>query len=250
MQQHENIETPCSTLSYSEIDALKYAASQLSIKELEDVFDISNDITKNNRFFSFLDIKSKIQPFSKRVPKYGIAYRGRPHFITDIVLKQLISESKEFRQLAIPATKMQSAQLIYQPDSDSFANKLANSQDLLNIVNEYAGEAVRSYMTSYIYYDQKGQSSPPHVDNAFTAITVMLALEHECQNGVLNSSSVSYWPNQKRLDYQLRPSEISIFFGVSALHGRTPVGDNETVTSILLSFRPSELCDLKTPFKN
>ena len=47
MQQHENIETLCSTLSYSEIDALKYAASQLSIKELEDVFEIYQTLKKN-----------------------------------------------------------------------------------------------------------------------------------------------------------------------------------------------------------
>jgi hypothetical protein len=119
---------------------------------------------------------------------------------------------------------------------------LANSEDLLELVEKYSGKVLPSFMTSFVYYDEEGRSSPPHVDNAFTAITVMLMLKHEVPTYVIQKSrSVVYWSNKERFDYVLDEGEISIFFGVSALHGRTPVSHGEKVYSILFSFRPKEL---------
>ncbi|WP_156187968.1 hypothetical protein [Chromobacterium sp. LK11] len=228
-------------LSEGEVDALKYTLSLLSVKELFNGFEIGTEREALNRFYEPLRLLATIQPFSERVPPYGIVYRGRPDFMTDALLDSLKEESDACRVLAVPATLGESSQYIYQPiseDNITIAEQLAASDVMLALVQQYAGAALPSFMTSYIYYDCAGQSSPPHVDNAFTAITVMLGLRHECERGTFASRSVVYWPDQSRLDYQLKPGELSIFFGVSTLHGRTPVDHGEKVQSLLLSFRP------------
>ena len=116
----------------------------------------------------------------------------------------------------------------------------AASEPLLQFVNRCAGPSLRSYVTSYIYYDKLGQRSKPHVDNAFIGITVMVGLRQQNKqdaNKIL-SSSIIFWPESSRLEYRLKPGEISVFFGACVLHGRTYIAPGESVQSLLMSFRP------------
>ena len=224
-------------LSLDEIDALKYQLSLAAVETLENRFEINQSESVRRSFFNILRNIHLIQPFRDRVPPYGIAYRGHPDFLTNDLLKKLQDESSIFRPYAVKNF----GQFIYQldtPDSSTVGEKLEGSQELLKFVTQHAGPCLPSYISSYIYYDIEGECSAPHVDNAFTGITVMIGLRHESEIYNKSSASVSYWPDFPRLDYQLKPGEISIFYGVSVLHGRTPVLAGELVHSMLLSFRP------------
>lgn len=54
------------------------------------------------------------------------------------------------------------------------------------------------------------------------------------------SYSYIYWPNKARLEYQLKPGEISVFFGASVLHERTFIKKGGSTSSLLISYRPVE----------
>lgn len=228
-------------LSPNERDALKYRLSLASIKEMEKDFEISQNPDKRQRFFGFLQHLLAIQPFFGRVPMYGIAYRGRPDFMTDQLVEDLRAEALRFR----PYARLNFEQFIATidtPDDSTVSERLAASEDLYRLVTQHAGSCLRSYITSYIYYEVAGQCSKPHVDNAFTSITAMIGLrnDHEDLTSPL-SSSVIYWPDSPPMEYRLKPGELVIFFGVCTLHGRYPISSGETIHSLLVSFRPEIL---------
>ena len=229
------------SLSASERDALKHALALISVGELEQVFELPAETEKRRQFEAPLRYIAKLQLFSDRIPPFGIVYNGRPAFMTDELVEKLRNESEKFRPNAWPLKGNDPSQYLYRPDTQdghTYAEKLAESSELHQLVQKYAGEVLKSYITNYIYYDEAGQCSKPHIDNAFTSVTAMVAIEHTSKDGILSSSSVCYWPDMGRFDYRLKPGEISIFFGVSTLHGRTPIREGEKVTSLLLSFRP------------
>lgn len=222
------------TLSLEEIDALKYQLSITAV-ELLNNFGLPDDLIKQEIFNSTIKKIASIQPYRDKIKKYGIVYRGKPSFLTDDLLSKLQSEAVSFRQQAKPNYE-QWISPVDTEDNATFAEKLEGSSKLLDFVCEFAGKCIPSYISNYIYYDVEGQNSEPHVDNAFTAVTVMIGLKHEGINK--KSSSIIYWPDAEPLEYQLRPGEMTIFFGTTMVHGRTPISKGEEVHSLLLSFRP------------
>jgi len=233
----ESIRRFSQQLSLNELDALKYRLSLASIKEIEKDFEISQNLDKRQCFFDFLQHLLDIQPFSDRVPMYGIAYRGRPDFMTDKLVEDLRTEASRFR----PYAKLNFEQFIATidtPDDSTVCERLASSKDLYDLVTQHAGSCLRSYITSYIYYEVVGQCSKPHVDNAFTSITVMVGLRKDHEGLSSPSSSIIYWPGRSPMEYRLEPGELVIFFGICVLHGRYPISSGETIHSLLLSFRP------------
>lgn len=225
-------------LDFAERDALKFSISVAAVKELENDFAISEDLEKRARFSKFLHYLLLIQPFRARVPEYGLAYLGRPPFMTQALLKALQNEAVNLR----PQARVNFEQYIVTvdtPNDASLCEQLANSEEMHNLMSLYAGPCTPSFISSYIYYEHAGQRSSPHVDNAFTSLTAMIGIRHEYPGAIEQSSaSVVYWPNKPPLEYRLRPGEIAIFFGVCAVHGRYPVQNGETVHSLLLSFQP------------
>ena len=237
----ERLQNFSQQLSPNERDALKYQLSLASIKEIEEDFEISQNLHKRQRFFNFLRHILAIQPFCERVPMYGIAYRGRPDFMTDKLVEDLRTEALQFR----PYARLNFEQFIATidtPDDSTVCECLAASEDLYRLVAQHAGPCLRSYITSYIYYEVAGQCSKPHVDNAFTSITVMIGLRKDHEDLTSPpSASVIYWPDSPPMEYRLEPGEMVIFFGVCVLHGRYPISSRETIHSLLVSFRPEML---------
>lgn len=226
-----------SKLDDGERDILKYKVSRLCAEQLKDDFDLNDDPVELERFNIALNSLAILQPYKDRIPEYGIAYKGRPQFMTAELVADLQEEAKKFRSKAVVNID-QYLSGAETDTKDSVAEKLEDLDLLHSLVNQYAGPCMPSFISNYIYYDSPGQCSKPHVDNDFTAITVMIGLEHRYQNNTETSASVSYWANKPRYDYRLAPGELAIFFGASTLHGRTPVADNEIVNSLLLSYRP------------
>lgn len=226
-------------LNKNECDALKY---RLSIAAANVIHNEGYEPQYSREKFNFLlENLLNIQFYRDRVPVYGLAYKGHPDFLTKDVLNNLIEESESYKLQSIRNLD----QNIYQVETNdnvTYAEKLASSMELHKLVNRYAGKSQQSFVTSYLYYNQKGDCSRPHVDNAFTGITVMIGLKQISSNlkKVKLSSSFLYWPNKPRFEYQLEPGEISIFFGACVLHGRTILDDGEVTQLLLLSFRPQE----------
>lgn len=225
-------------LTPGERDALKFRFGAASASRLDDDFDISLDAARRQQFFQLLRCTLATQAFSQRVPPYGIAYRGRPPLMTAALLRDLRDEASRFRPLARENYE-QFIATIDTPLEDTLCERLAGSAPLLRLVCSHAGPCLPSFISSYIYYDCAGQCSKPHVDNAFTAVTVMIGLRHDRQGRAPASASVAYWPDLPALPYRLAPGELAVFFGSGVLHGRTPVAAGETVHSLLLSFRPA-----------
>lgn len=229
------------SLNANEIDNLKYKLFLLAVDELNKSQKTIDTVflEENSTINSILKSLVQIQPYSERIKDFGIAYKGRPSFMTDDLLDALIKESEEFKLKSSPNFN----QHIYQVETvndETISEKFANSKDLLKLVEDYAGPVIPSFITSYIYYFNEGDDSKPHVDNAFTSVTVMVGLKHDFSNDIKNntSSSFIYWANKKPLHYRLLPGEIAIFFGSSVIHGRTPVKKDEKINSLLVSFRP------------
>lgn len=225
-------------LTPGERDALKFRFGAASAARLDDDFDISLDAARRQQFFHLLRCTLATQAFCQGVPPYGIAYRGRPALMTAALLHDLRDEACRFRSLARENYE-QFIATIDTPAEDTLCERLAGSAPLLRLVCSHAGPCIPSFISSYIYYDAAGQCSKPHVDNAFTAVTVMIGLRHDWQGGAPASASVAYWPGLPALPYRLAPGELAVFFGSGVLHGRTPVAAGETVHSLLLSFRPA-----------
>lgn len=227
------------SLTPAERDALKFRLSVAAARELERDFELSADPARRARFFQLLRCMLAIQPFARRVPPHGLAYRGRPDFMSDALVQGLRDEAVRWR----PRARENFEQFIVTidtPDDSTLCERLASSAPLFDLVTRCAGPCLRSYISSYIYYDAAGQCSKPHVDNAFTSVTVMIGLRSEpaADVGARPSASVAYWPDSAPFEYRLAPGEMAVFFGVCVLHGRHPVARGETVHSLLLSFRP------------
>lgn len=230
-------------LATPERDQLKYLLAQVAASKLSgDGFELPVTDGERFAFDNAITMMRSLQPFVSRVPRYGLVYNSRPTFMTDDLVDSLKKEAASFRPVARTLRHDDDSQFLYQSDDPSAANllseKLAESSEVLELVRSVAGSVSCSYVTNYIYYDRVGQCSRPHVDNHFTTITAMIGLEHSSE-GSKRSASVAYWNSSPRLDYQLAPGEISVFFGTCALHGRTPVVHGERVISLLLSFVPT-----------
>ncbi len=229
------------SLNENELDNLKYKLFLLVMSEIsnqkENIDDIFN--AENSNVNPILKSLVKIQPYSNRIKEYGLAYKGRPSFMTDELVNALIKESDNFRSQSRPNFN----QHIYQvetPNESTLSETFANSKDLLDLVTKSAGSVIPSFITSYIYYFNEGDDSKPHVDNAFTSVTVMVGLRHDYPEELRDDTSYSfiYWANRKPFYYRLLPGEMAIFFGSSVIHGRTPLKKRESINSLLVSFRP------------
>ncbi len=237
--QNELIHSLLSQLNENEVDALKYRLSIEAVKLLSDD-NIGN--VQTARFNQLLTNLVSIHHYRDRIPKYGLVYKGRPDFMTDNLVEKLLQESMQFKA----DSRKNLDQYIYQVETDNnstYAEQLAGSEQLHQLVNKYAGPSLPSFVTNYLYYNQKDQWSRPHVDNAFTSITVMVGLKQSSKSGSHHqlSSSFIYWPNKPKFSYQLQPGEMAIFFGAAVLHGRTKLGEDEDTLSLLMSFRPDEV---------
>ncbi|MCH5716677.1 hypothetical protein [Niabella hibiscisoli] len=196
-------------LNDDERDVFKYKISKLCVEQLVNNFDIDSNPTEVERLNTALECLSIIHPYSHRIPEYGLAYKGRPDFMTDELLSKLQQEATKFREEAVINLE-QFITCAETLDKSSVAETLEDMQELNDLVEKHAGKCLPSFISNYIYYDEIGHCSKPHVDNGFTAVTVMIALKHESNCNNLSSSSVAYWP--KKIDLITNSSQESLQF--------------------------------------
>jgi hypothetical protein len=215
-----------------EQDLLRRRLSFECARLFHEVFDLPEDEARRLR----MDLLMTALAAGRALPDYGLAYRGRPTWMTEQLLRDLQDEADHFA----PSAYMNAYQQIARVDSDhddTACERFARSGQLVALVRAHAGNCVPLHITSYLYYDCPQQFCEPHTDTQLIPISVLVELRHEWTSAP-RSRTVSYWPHQARLEHLGEPGEISVFFGSHALHGRTAPGPGERIQALLMSFGP------------
>jgi hypothetical protein len=167
-----------------------------------------------------------------RVGLSGVVWQGRPNFLTDVVLQDLIEEAKELRKKAAKFDNH------FISPGASIANRLATSFELYELVSKYAGTVKPTGVASILYYEDEGQGIPPHIDTDIFSLNVILMLEHRCDAIPDPSALVVFPPNDSPKRIHLASGEMVIMYAGSIIHGREPLHKNEQVTIITFGFQP------------
>ena len=186
---------------------------------------------KRAAFATVGETLARLQPYSARISPNGIAYRGRPAFMTDEVLDSLVQEAAELRPRAFPYEEH------FLGTGAPIANRLAVSQELCALVKAHAGDVQPTGVASFLYYDAPGQGIEPHIDTDIFSLNVILMLKHV--GGDADRSCLVVFPpagDPERLD--LVPGEMVIMFAGSITHGREFVKPDEEVGILTFGFHP------------
>jgi hypothetical protein len=176
---------------------------------------------------------SKLQPYSGRISKNGIAYIGRPNFMTDNLLKDLQNEASSIRPTAIRFDEH------FLGCGAPIANQLSISKELLEFVQLHAGDVKSTGVASFLFYDEEGQGIDPHIDTDIFSLNVLLMLSHEeSQNHNHNSALFVFPPGEQPERINLIPGEIVIMFAGSIAHGRQRMKKGESVSILTFGFHP------------
>jgi hypothetical protein len=174
---------------------------------------------------------SNLQPYADRIPPDGIVWRGRPPFLSEVLLKELQIESATRRKDAIK----EGSYLL--GCGGPIADKLAMDKKVTDFIESYAGPIVATGVASYLYYEEPGQGLDPHVDTSIFSINMILMLKH--QHDEINPSKlVTYSAYTNPQHILLKPGESLILFADSIVHAREPVKEGEFITLLTFGFQP------------
>jgi hypothetical protein len=174
---------------------------------------------------------ARLQPYSARISPNGIAYRGRPDFMTDEVLRSLIEEAEVLRPRAIPYEEH------FLGTGAPIANRMAVSAELGGLVKAHAGDVQPTGVASFLFYDAPGQGIEPHIDTDIFSLNVILMLKH-VGGGDQRSCLVVFPPGREPERLDLVPGEMVIMFAGSITHGREFVKPDEEVAILTFGFHP------------
>jgi hypothetical protein len=189
------------------------------------------DPDKQQAFATVGETLARLQPYSARISPNGIAYRGRPDFMTDEFLGSLIDEARELRPRAFPYDEH------FLGTGAPIANQLAVSPVLVDLVKAHAGDVQPTGVASFLYYDAPGQGIEPHIDTDIFSLNVILMLKH-VGGGDARSCLVVFPPGGEPERLDLVPGEMVIMFAGSITHGREFVKPGEEVNILTFGFHP------------
>jgi hypothetical protein len=176
---------------------------------------------------------AKLQPYSNRISKNGIAFRGRPKFLTDNLLKSLQVEAESIRPRTVRFDEH------YLGCGAPIANKLATSFELVEFVKANVGFVEPTGVASFIFYDEVGQGIDPHIDTDIFSLNVLLMLSHKVPEKIAaRSTLVVFPPDAEPESFDLEPGEVVIMFAGSIAHGRQRVTKDESVSILTFGFHP------------
>jgi hypothetical protein len=178
-----------------------------------------------------VSLLANLQSHRDWITPTGIAWRGRPSFITDEILRQMQEESAALRGHAERFDEY------FVVPAGPTARAIAASDEFRELVSKHSGGPVVSTgKTNYAYYDEVGLGIDPHIDTDEYPINTILLLEHRFQ--AEPSHLVLYpkgLPPQRIL---LEPGEIVIFFADSVVHQRERMKEGEVLRIAAFGFDP------------
>ena len=172
-----------------------------------------------------------LQPYSKRISRNGVAYRGRPPLLTDDLLHRLQDEARSLRPASLRFDEH------FLGCGAPLANELALSPELTAFVREHAGDVKPTGIASFLFYDEPGQGIDPHIDTDIFSLNVILMLEHR-QAGAGRSALVVFPPRSEPERLELQPGEMVVMFAGSIAHGRERMRPGEAVSILTFGFHP------------
>lgn len=173
---------------------------------------------------------ANLQPHGKRITPTGIAWRGRPDFMTDELLSMLKAESVKL----YAGAKRYDDHLV--STGGTIAKQLGFSEQLLKLVTEHVGSVVSTGHSNYLYYDTPGFGIDPHVDNEDFSLNTILMLEHNYSSRP--SSLVLYPIDTDPIRIFLKPGELIVIFSDSVVHARERMKSEESVKIVTFGFQP------------
>jgi len=227
----EKLDALCQGLSPAEQANYKLLMG-LAASGLSPSFDNTKSPDGNIRAFEVVShCLTSFQPYKDRMTKNGIAWRGRPDFMTDELLASLQKEADETRKVAYAYDNH------YVGPGAPIANALALSAELKGLVRLHAGNVQSTGIASYLYYEREGQGIPPHIDTDIFSLNVLLMLKH--RGGGARRSCLVVFPSHdysERIDLEL--GEIVILFAGSVTHAREYMAADEEVGILTFGFHP------------
>ncbi|MCS4267934.1 MULTISPECIES: 2OG-Fe(II) oxygenase [Serratia] len=215
------------TLSEQEREHYKLLLS-LACGELlgkSDKQDVENSALK-----ATLQSLAELQPHHDRVTVNGIAWKGRPDFLSEELFAALNEESKELYHLS------QRFDDHLVSSGGIIARQVGFSEQLIDQVKKYAGNIIPTGKTNYLYYNEKGMGIDPHIDNAEFPMNVIMMLDHKSESSP--SALILYPTDQEPVRIYLQPGEMIILFADSILHSRERMKVNEEVRIVAFGFQP------------
>lgn len=189
------------------------------------------DVSDPGVFSVVVEALRLLQHHHRRLPPGGIAWRGRPEFLTQVVLDELRAEAAGARGDAIPLARRSLAR------AGQAATRLSTSAPLVALVNSVVGACEPTGRAAYVYYDSPGHGVYPHVDYSAYALTALFLVTHD-HRGAPQSRHFHFHPDGRVECPDLHPGEVLLFSGGSVVHGRTPVARDEAVVVLTTGFRP------------
>lgn len=172
------------------------------------------------------------KPTRPKLRPDGILWRGRPDFLSDQMLAELIAEVEEWR----PRAEIQKWGQYISPGGEHVA-AFASSPALLEMMRELVGEVKERSFPSCLYYDEGGAHIKPHVDTDNFCVNVNLMLRH-CFKDQRSSTLVIYPYNSEPLHVELEVGEMLILYADCVVHTRTPISEGEIIRNITFGYQP------------
>lgn len=171
-------------------------------------------------------------PYDVADPR-GVQYRGRPGFLTDELLKALITEAEEIGPGAVPFDEH------YLGYGGPVASRVATSPELAAMVAGIVPRAVSTGVASYLFYRDAGQGIIPHIDTDIFSLNILLMLRHEYPEGLTEPSALyMHYPDGSKDRFQLESGEVVVFLAGTQAHSRSTIVQDEKVTILTFGFMP------------
>lgn len=180
---------------------------------------------------SVVETLALLQRHGRPIPANGIAYRGRPAFMTDELLRALRAEARSVRAQALPQVGH------FLGRGGTLADQLAGWPEMIELVESNTVPVTPTLIASYLYYEGAGAGLSAHVDTDVFALNVNIMLEH---TAVAERRSFLYIYDTSCACEQivLEPGEIVLTYADSIVHGRAPLADGEYVSNLTIGFQP------------
>ncbi|AHE29199.1 hypothetical protein [Burkholderia pseudomallei] len=171
--------------------------------------------------------------------KSGIAYCGRPPWLSEEILVRLQNESLQMRAEAARFHDHLVA------SNGTMASQVATSGEMKRFIQDYVGNFIPSGKANYLYYDAPGMGIEPHVDTDDFGLNAVMLLEHQYQSDP--SSLVIFEHDGSRQVIRLTPGEMIVFFASSVVHAREFIKAGEIVRIVAFGFELGTSHDSNAP---
>ncbi|HEX8614127.1 MAG TPA: hypothetical protein VF800_22855 [Telluria sp.] len=220
-----------SSLSVDERREMKQRLSD----RIAEFFDDSNslrgaDSAMKKRFDMLAETLRNLTPNAQTIPVNGIAYRGRPDWLTPDLLGKLQQEAEHRQELPLDRIDH------YLGCGGRHADVLSVSPEILAFVGAQVGSVAPTGIASYMYYDRAGLGIRPHVDTEVFSVNMMLMLRHDHAPDVERSATVVFPAYCSAEFYRLEVGEVMLMHGSSVIHTRSLVQPGERIHLLTLGF--------------